>query len=142
MLVLTLVAGGAGTLFGLHMITLIKEMDHAKAQAGERPPENPVYAPGLTIYSLPPVVSNLASSASTWIRIELAILYDKDKVQKPEILAAKISEDILGFLKTVTLDDISGPSGLQHLREDLNERASIRSEGKINELLIQSFIIQ
>lgn len=142
MLVLTVVALGAGALLGLRLITLIKEAAHVESQAGGPAAENPKYASGLAVYSLPPVVSNLASSATIWIRLEVAILYDKDKVQKPEVLGAKISEDILGFLKTLTLDDISGPSGLQHLREDLNERAAIRSEGKVNELFIQSLVIQ
>jgi len=142
MLLLTLFAAGAGTLLGFRLITLIKEQDHAKVEANGPPAEIPKYAQGLSVYSLPPVVTNLASPATMWIRIEMAILYDKDKVQKPEVLSAKISEDILGFLKTLTLDDISGPSGFQHLQEDLNERAAIRSESKVNELLIQSLVIQ
>jgi flagellar FliL protein len=142
MFVLTAVAGGAGTLLGLRLVTLIRDTNNAEKRGASASPEDPKFPSALTVFSLPPVVSNLASSTNLWVRLEGAILYDKDKVQTPEILASRISEDIFGFLKTLSLDDISGPSGLQHLREDLNERAVIRSEGKVRELFIQSLVIQ
>ena len=56
--------------------------------------------------------------------------------------AELISEDILAYLRTVTLSQIEGPSGMQHLREDLVERARIRSEGRVKELVIQTLVVQ
>ena len=58
------------------------------------------------------------------------------------MLAAQIAEDILAYMKTVTVAQIGGASGLQHLREDLNERASIRSDGHVREFIIQTVVVQ
>ena len=35
-----------------------------------------------------------------------------------------------------------GSRGLQHLRDDLSERANIRSSGKVRELIIETLVIQ
>ena len=38
--------------------------------------------------------------------------------------------------------DIQGVAGLEHLRQDLNERAATRSEGRVRELIIRSLVVQ
>ena len=58
------------------------------------------------------------------------------------MLVAQITEDIIAFLRTVTLVQIQGASGFQHLREDLSDRVRVRSGGKIRDLVIQSMIIE
>ena len=74
--------------------------------------------------------------------MQASIVYDDKAVPKPQVLAARIAEDILAYMKTVTLAQIGGASGLEHLREDLNERASIRSDGHVRELIIQTLVVQ
>ena len=59
-----------------------------------------------------------------------------------DVLAGEIRQDILAYLRTVSLAQIQGPSGLLHLREDLNERVQIRSKGAVKELVIQALIVQ
>jgi flagellar FliL protein len=48
----------------------------------------------------------------------------------------------LGFLQTLSVLQLGGPSGLQHLREDLNDRAIVRSDGRVRELVIESIVVQ
>ena len=43
--------------------------------------------------------------------------------------AARSAEDILAFLRTISLTQVQGIAGLQNLRLDINERAAIRSNG-------------
>ncbi len=57
-------------------------------------------------------------------------------------LSAQIVEDIVAFLRTVSLSQIQGASGFQHLREDLNDRVRVRSGGKVRDLVVQSMIIE
>jgi flagellar FliL protein len=57
-------------------------------------------------------------------------------------LSAQIVEDIVAFLRTVSLTQIQGASGFQHLREDLNDRVRVRSGGKVRDLVVQSMIIE
>jgi len=59
-----------------------------------------------------------------------------------DLLAAKIGEDLLAFLRTISPEDIEGPTGFEHLREDLIERARVRSNGRVRDLVIHSFIVE
>jgi flagellar protein FliL len=99
-------------------------------------------SPDATLIALPPIITNLADPATAWVRLQTAIVVDKKSPTKPEVIAAEIADDILGFMKTVTLAQIGGASGLQHLREDLTERAVIRSQGHVRELIIQTLVVQ
>ena len=69
-------------------------------------------------------------------------MFDSKAVPKPDLVAAEIGEDILGFMRTLSEAQIGGASGLEHLREDLNERAAIRSGGLVRELIIQTLVVQ
>ena len=57
-------------------------------------------------------------------------------------LAAKIAEDMVAFLQTVSVTEIEGASGFQHLREDLNDRVRVRSDGRVRDLVIHTFIVE
>ena len=58
------------------------------------------------------------------------------------MLVARIGEDIVSYLRTVSAAQIEGARGLQYLREDLNERATIRSGGKVRELILETLVVQ
>ncbi len=112
-------------------------------------PLKPLGEPGGTIYSgdtavqeVPPVVTNLAGPEGSWVRVQVSIVFDRKALQKPEAAAAEIGGDILGFMRTLTPAQISGAGGLQHLREDLTERAAIRSGGVVREVILQSVVVQ
>ena len=76
------------------------------------------------------------------MRVQASIVFDSKAVSKPNVIAAEVGEDILGFMRTLSETQLGGASGLQHLREDLNERASIRSGGLVRELIIQTLVVQ
>jgi flagellar FliL protein len=69
-------------------------------------------------------------------------VFDPKVLPHPEAVAGRISEDVLAYLRTVTLKQLEGPIGLQAIREDLNERAAIRSEGKVRELVLRTLVVQ
>ena len=45
-------------------------------------------------------------------------------------------------MRTVPLAQLEGPSGFLHLREDLNDRARIRSGGKVRELVVHALVLE
>ncbi len=104
--------------------------------------QEPAFPAGARIVELAPVITNLANPAETWVRLQAAIVLESTEGRKPELVAAEIGEDILGYLRTISLSSISGASGLRHLREDLDERARIRSGGKVRELVIRALVVQ
>ena len=88
------------------------------------------------------VVTNLAAPADTWIRLETAMVFKNGDLENPEVTAAELRQDMLAYLRTVTVARLEGPSALQHLRDDLNERAALRTGGRVGEVVIQTLVIQ
>jgi flagellar FliL protein len=91
---------------------------------------------------LPPIVANLGGSGDTWIRLEASMVYDVKALPHPEVIAGEIATDELAYLRTATLAQMEGPIGLQNIRQDLSERASIRSGGKVTELIVRTLVVQ
>jgi flagellar protein FliL len=140
-LVLTLVAAGGGFAVGKQIVARAKAAAAAEAKpvTGADAP----LPPSLTaLREIPPVVANLAAPEGSWVRLQTAIVYDKVDQPQIEILSAKIADDTLAYLRTLSLTQLQGASGLQHLREDLSERAAVRSDGHVHEVMIEMMVIQ
>jgi flagellar FliL protein len=81
---------------------LANEANHAVPVA--QPPETS------SLYDLPPIVTNLGSPQETWIRLEGSIIFDPKRLPHPEAVAGEIGDDILAYLRTVTLKQLEGRS--------------------------------
>jgi flagellar protein FliL len=137
MALLTVVAGGVGFLSGNQLRRSLAQPASANAvPASPRPPK----PEGLQVVPLPPVLTALAGD-SGWIRLEASVLVDGDK-PLPTEQPAKLAEDILALLRTLTLHQIAGASGFQHLREELTDRLKTRTGGRVREITIQSMVIE
>lgn len=93
----------------------------------------------LTVTDISPITTNLLDPPDTWIRMELSLAFDGEP--DPGI-AEEVHQDILAYVHTIKLYNLRGGSGFQHLMEDLNERAAIRSEGRVKRVLVRSFILE
>ena len=132
-LVVALIGAGAGAGF---------EMTRPGPSEAPASKETPAEVEPSTIYDLPPIVTNLGAPQDTWIRLEASMVFDPKILPHPEAVAGKIGEDILAYVRTVTLKQLEGPIGLQAIREDLNDRAATRSEGKVRELVLRTLVVQ
>ncbi|MBA1154729.1 flagellar basal body-associated FliL family protein [Microvirga mediterraneensis] len=140
---LTLLSAAIGGGFGLVMVSGIERQVEEKYKA--LPQKTEVASPykgNIAIKKLAAVVTNLAGSASDWVRLEASIVYRSGEEEHPDVLASETRQDILAYMRTVSLAQIQGPSGLLHLREDLNERARLRSKGVIQELVLETLVVQ
>lgn len=110
----------------------------------DKPTEAPAAAPGQvsTIVDLPPIVTNLGAPQDTWVRLEGSIIFDPKTLPHPEAVAGQIGDDALAYLRTVSLRQLEGPIGLQNIRQDLNERATTRSGGKVRAFVIRTLVVQ
>jgi flagellar protein FliL len=95
-----------------------------------------------TIIDLPPIVTNLGAPQDTWVRLEGSIIFDPKTLPHPEAVAAQIGDDVLAYLRTVSLHQLEGPVGLENIRQDLNERAAARSGGKVHAFVIRTLVVQ
>jgi flagellar protein FliL len=140
--VLTLVAAGAGTFLGFHLVGSVESAMKSKAAESPPPAVEPRYATGTSVHSIPPVVANLARPEDVWVRLEASIIFADEEVASPDVLGGEIAEDILAYLRTISLEQLEGPSGLLHLHEDLNDRVRIRSNDRVRELVIETLVVQ
>lgn len=109
-----------------------KEGGHGEAEAA--------YVPGQpAVVPLAPITTNLAAPADAWIRMELAL--DFADVPEPG-MADTIAGDLLAFLRTVKLHQLQGASAFAHLKADLDERAQIRSGGKVRQVFVRALILE
>jgi flagellar FliL protein len=143
-LVITLVAAGGGIGLGFKTAASIEKTiaDRDAAKPAENHPPTLKYSGDTVVKQIEPVITNLASPSDTWIRLELAMLFKNGAVANPEATAAELRQDVVAYLRTVNLAQLEGPSALQHLREDLNERATLRTGGQVSELIIQTLVVQ
>lgn len=136
LLIVTVMGAGMGAAFGMVIPPVPQaEVEHRQAEMLKS-------VTGTVLVPMNPITTNIGSTGRTWIRLEAAALVQSDVADQGPLLVAKITEDIVSFLRTVSLEQLEGASGFQHLIEDLNDRARLRSEGKITELLIQALLIE
>ncbi len=135
---LTVLAVVGGGLVGK---LIIAKLQIAKPVAEPVKPFVP-YAGDTVVRELPASVTNLADPPEMRLRIQVAIVFDKKGIENPNLMAAQISDDLVAFAKTLTLSQLQGASGLQNLRDDLNERAAVRSQGKVREVVIETLVVQ
>ncbi|MFC6490351.1 flagellar basal body-associated FliL family protein [Nitratireductor sp. GCM10026969] len=109
------------------------------AARGNDGPAGPVSVAAPAVIDLDPITTNLADPTEIWVRMELAAVFDG---APDPALARKVHQDILAYIRTVKLRQIESASGFQHLRADLRERARIRSEGRVDDILIRTFLYE
>ena len=114
----------------------------ARKKEGEKTAALACLPGGPGIVDLPPIVTNIANPADIWVRLEASIVFDPKAVPHPEVIAAEIATDELAYLRTVSVVDLQGPIGLENIRQDLRDRALVRSGGKIDELLLKTLVLQ
>lgn len=114
---------------------------HAKTD-GDKPRSPQLDLAKMTIKELTPIVTNLAAPANNWIRLQSAIVFNPDDLPHPEKMIAELTSDITGYLRTVSMANLEGAEGLRRLQDELSERATIRSNGKIHEFIIETMVVQ
>ena len=138
---LTAVSAGAGVLSSLHLLSTIQRIADSQKEVQERPVAS-AFSASARLRKISPVVTNLAAPAGAWIRMEASVVTDQLNEEEANVLVAQVGEDIVSYLRTVSPAQIEGARGLQYLREDLNERAAVRSRGKVHELIIETLVVQ
>ncbi|MCG6115542.1 MAG: flagellar basal body-associated FliL family protein [Mesorhizobium sp.] len=94
---------------------------------------------GVGIVHIDPITTNLGSPADMWIRLELSLVFTGE----PDLAMAElIHQDLLAYLRTIKVHQIQGASGFQHLKGDLSERAQIRSDGVVREVLVRTMLVE
>jgi flagellar FliL protein len=130
-------AAGAGAAFEALRPTVTPAVEKLAQSSVSEPLAQPS-----TIVDLPPIVTNLGAPQDTWVRLEGSVIFDPKSLPHPEAMAGQIGDDVLAYLRTVSLHQLEGPIGLENIRQDLNERAATRSGGKVRAFVIRTLVVQ
>ncbi|MCT8989273.1 flagellar basal body-associated FliL family protein [Chelativorans sp. SCAU2101] len=108
-------------------------------QAEETASADEAEQPDSSVLALDAITTNLADPTDVWVRVELVAVFDGPA---DPALARAVHQDLFAYLRALKLKQIESASGFQHLKEDLRERARIRSDGRVTDILIQTFIYE
>lgn len=143
LLLSTLVAVGTGGALGVYLLSSVEKAVDQKVRDEQAKPVAVLnYAGDLSLRPVGSVVTNLAEPPESWVRVESSVVFKPGTVQNPDATLAEIRADLLAYLRTLSMAQIEGASGLQHLREDLNERVALRTKGSVRELIVESLVVQ
>jgi flagellar protein FliL len=132
----TLAAIAGGFAFGA---VFLKQPAH-NAEAAPSQPKAPE-VPDAEVRPLAPIITNLGNPSDQFVRLQAAIVMEPG-TKDSAALAARVGDDVVVYLRTVSLSEIQGPTGFQYLREDLKRRAILLGGGKIRDLLLTGFVVE
>jgi len=145
--VLTLLGAGGGWAVGSMLAPSVKSAQPAEKPAEPAAGEKKEGETGLphisteanNVVQLEPITSNLAYPSENWVRLEVALLF----AGPPDVKVAEdIHQDILAYIRTVSLQQIEGPRGFQYLRDDIQERVDLRSQGRVSKVMFRTFVVE
>lgn len=91
------------------------------------------------VVALEPITSNLAYPSQSWVRLEVALLFGDKPDEKT---AEEVHQDIMAYIRTVSLQQIQSARGFEYLRQDIKERAALRTEGRVKDVMFRTFVVQ
>lgn len=143
LLVSTVLGVGGGAMLALNQVETIAAAEKKKAtEVPQKVDDALAWNAQSTVVDLDPVITNLAAPAETWLRLETAIVVQKEKVDDVDRLKAEAAASILAFARTLTVNEVQGASALNHLRDDLNDHVRFQSQDAVEELIIKAMILQ
>lgn len=139
LLALTGAAVGAGWFAGQHLNATQGGLASSRTAVEEEEADDVPAADYGSILALPAIMTNLAGPGDVWVRMELALVFDGGT---DSALAEFVHQDVMAYMRTVKLGQVEGPSGFQHLKSDLEERARIRTDGRVKSILIRTLLFE
>jgi flagellar FliL protein len=96
----------------------------------------------LQVASLDPILVTLAGPQRSWARLELGVILEGPGTSDDPVLLKAMTEDIMGFMRTVPLVHVESAAGVEYLREDLTEIARLRSKGRARSIILRSLVVE
>lgn len=141
-LIMTLLAAGIGAFVGMQLVNQTRHIVLEEKREREAPPVHALYDSPSEIVAIKPIIVNLAGVEKAFVRVQGSIVFSEAAMEQSKILVSQVESDIAAYLRTLKVSDLEGATGLQNLREDLNQRAKIRADDSIREFILETMVIQ
>lgn len=142
LIAIVLGAGGGGA-YGYFLMPDVAPQNSGPTDKAP-PPAGPTAGrfPGDAIeLAIPSVITDLNSEPAVRARLDVSIIVVHGTPQTTTLLG-EVREDVIAYLKGLSLADIQGVRGFQNLREQLDDRARVRGRGAILGLLIGGLVLE
>ncbi|AGK59401.1 flagellar basal body-associated protein FliL [Hyphomicrobium denitrificans 1NES1] len=145
MLLAVVLGIGGGGVFGYFAIPVgTPPAPVGEAKPASAAPQTPIsgrFPSDALEIAIPSIIVDLSGEPKSRVRLDISIVAVHG-TSESGLLKDEVREDIIAYLKGLTVADIQGVRGLQNLREQLEDRAKIRGRGAILGLLIGGFVIE
>jgi flagellar FliL protein len=95
---------------------------------------------------VPDILVNLqtAGSRMRFLKLRLSLeVADEPAAQAVRTLMPRLLDSFQLYLRALTVDDLSGPGGVQRLKEDLVARSNIAAEPvRVKDVLLKEMLVQ
>ena len=144
-LVLLLGGGGAGAAWFLGFLggdPEAEEMAEGEIEESEPEPE----PREIVFVDMPEVLVNLHSlgQRTRFLKLRVALEVDGEPVaEEVKTLMPRVMDSFQAYLRALTVDEVSGPGGLQRLKEELTARVNLALEPtRVDDVLIKEMLVQ
>ena len=142
LLVMTLLAASIGAFVGMQLVNQTRHIVLEEKRERDNPPVHALYDSPSQIVAIKPIIVNLAGVEKAFVRVQGSIVFNEVDEENSELLVSQVESDIAAYLRTLKVSDLEGATGLQNLREDLDQRAKTRADGIIREFILETMVIQ
>jgi flagellar FliL protein len=94
------------------------------------------------ISNLDPILVTLSGPQRSWARLELGVILDAPAAADDGVLLKSMTEDIMSYMRTVPLTHVESATGVEYLREDIEEIARLRSKGRARSVVLRSLVVE
>lgn len=141
-ILLGVAGGGAFGYFAIPVGTAPAPAEGAKPEvAAPHAPSAGRFPSDALEITVPSIIVDLSGEPKSRVRLDVSIVAVHG-TSESSVLKNEVREDIIAYLKGLTVSDIQGVRGFQNLREQLEDRAKIRGRGAVLGLLIGGFVIE
>lgn len=156
MLLLAVLGGGAGFGYGLissggeeHQSRNSSALEDGLNPSSEERATGGVSAQGRSgdwrkeeLVPLQPLIVRMGGGAGKWLRLEGAIAFSAPSKEDRGQVVSQVGEDLMLFLGSTRLEQIASPTGLEFLRDDMNEIVRSRTDGHASRLILKSLVVE
>jgi flagellar FliL protein len=134
---------GAGGLFGYFaMPDGSPPSPKGKTESAAQPEPVSGRFPGDALeLTVPSIITDLGTDPKMRARLDVSIIVAHG-TPASTTLVGEVREDMIAYLKGLTVADIQGVRGFQNLREQLDDRARVRGRGVVLGLLIGGLVLE
>lgn len=134
---------GGGGAFGYFVMpsgasTPAAQAGHVEEKSSVVPGRFPGDALAVEISS---IIADLETEPRSRVRLDISIVVAHG-TPETTTLKNEVKEDVIAYLKGLSVSDIQGVRGFQNLREQLDDRARVRGRGAILGLLIGGLVLE